>query len=106
MKRGELAAQQFGLVRQLLGGAEHLAGRGAGIVGRLADADDVFGDLRSTLGRLLDVAGDLAGGGGLLLDGGGDGAGDRADRPDRLADPVDGRDRVLGGGLDRGRSGC
>ena len=73
----DLAAQDLRLLRQLAGGFQDLAGRGAGLRGRLGDAGDVAVDLLGAAGGLLDVARDLLRRRALFLDGGSDAAGDR-----------------------------
>ena len=67
-ERVDLRPQHLGFPAQRVGGAEHLAGGGAGFRGSVADADDVARYFAGAAGGVLDVARDLAGRGALFLD--------------------------------------
>jgi len=90
----------LGLLGEVGGGGENVAGGVAGFIGRRADAADIGGDLLGRLRGLRHIARDLGGGRALLLDRRADRGGDLADLLDGRGDAVDRLDRLLGGALD------
>ena len=85
--------QRGGVLAEFAGRGENGIGQRARLVGGVARAGHVDGDLAGAGGDLLDAARDLARRRSLLLDRGGDGGGDAADLPDGIADAADRRRR-------------
>src|SRR5262249_25482136 len=105
-ERVDALVQGIGLLAELAGGGRDVVGQRARLVGRLAGAGDVDGDLGGAGGGLLHAAGDFARRRVLLFDGGGDRGGDAADFADGVADAADRRHAIAGRRLNRSDLAC
>src|ERR1700751_3018575 len=87
----DLVGEVARLRRELLGGAEHTARGGAGVVGGAQDAGDVGVDLLRAARGFLDAARDLLGGRAVLLGWGRDRRADLVELCGDVDDVADGR---------------
>ena len=93
--------QRCRVLAEFAGGDQDVCGERAALVGGMACAGDVVGNLFGAGGGLLHASRNFARRRTLLLDGGRNGGGDPADLPDGVADATDRADAIAGGGLDR-----
>src|SRR5690349_20950188 len=85
----QLLLEEPTLLRERVGGGEHLRRGRTGGIGALADIADIAGDAGGAARDLLDVARDLTRRRALLLDRGGDACSNLGDLLDGAADPLD-----------------